>query len=246
MTSKTLHMSHARAGSASPTRKLNGLEFMAGIAHDLKTPLATIATSADLLAEERDNATSDHLIKVIQRQAARLNLMIIELSQQLRDQPNSVELHRTFFDVVELVTATVDDLSPTESPHLLNVQVPPHAVQSYGDPNKLRRVIENLVRNALKYSPENSTVIVRVSADAPGAVLLEVEDEGAGIPEALRSRVFEPFVRLEDRPDQGQGLGLHVVKLLTEAHGGRAWVQSSPLGGARFCVLLPTGSDRAD
>ena len=67
-----------------------------------------------------------------------------------------------------------------------------------------------------------------------------------GIPEALRSRVFEPFVRLEDRPDQGQGLGLHVVKLLTEAHGGRAWVQSSPLGGARFCVLLPTGSDRAD
>jgi two-component system sensor histidine kinase KdpD len=224
-----------------------GLEFVAGIAHDLKTPLATIATSAELLEQDVDGTTSSHLIKVIQRQAERINLMILELSEHVRAQSNDLSLNYQYFDLGDLIDDAVADVRRSVTSHEIALHLPDEPIRIFGDQGKLRRVVDNLLRNASLYSVPASLIMVNATPDPEAnEVLIKVEDEGPGIPAAMRTRIFDPFVRLEDRPDQGQGLGLQIVKLLSEAHGGHAWVEPSPLGGSCFCVALPLLPDRED
>jgi signal transduction histidine kinase len=225
---------HQDSGSAGA----NGLEVIAGIAHDLRSPLATITTSAELLEQEVDSITSSHLINVIQRQVLRLQLMIQDLSEYAGFESGRVLLHPRTVDLAKLVEDTCSDLQEFDSSHNLVFQIPATAVRISADHDKLSRILENLLRNAFKYSPAGTTVMARLRT-LPGEAIIEIEDEGPGVPEAYRERIFDPFVRLENSRNVGQGLGLHVVKLLAEAHGGRVWVESTPTGSARFCVLLP-------
>jgi signal transduction histidine kinase len=227
---------------------LRGLELISGIAHDLKTPLATIATSAELLEQDVDGETSSHLIKVIQRQAERLNLMVAELSEHLRKDSSTMVLHPHFFDLGELLAETANDFRRVETGHELRIELPSEVALISGDYGKIKRIVENLLRNAFIYTPAGKTVILRLTPNFEGSqrFLIEVEDEGPGIPAALRDRVFEAFFRVKDHPDNGQGLGLYMVKLLTEAHNGCAWVEEAPAGGALFRVALPSPENRLD
>ena len=101
-----------------------------------------------------------------------------------------------------------------------------------------QRVITNLVANAVRHAPEGTAVRVRVLQVDRG-VLVVVEDEGDGVPEEWRERVFEPFVRVDDDDDDGLGLGLPLARRLVELHGGRIWIEDGPGGGAAFHVLFP-------
>jgi two-component system phosphate regulon sensor histidine kinase PhoR len=222
-----------------PRSGVSGLEVVAGIAHDLRSPLATITTSAELLEQEVDSITSSHLINVIQRQVQRLQLMIQDLSEYAGFESGRVVLHPGTVDLAKLVEETCADLQEFDSSHNLVFQIPATAVRIRGDHDKLRRVLENLLRNAFKYSPNGTTVIVRLRTVISQEALIEVEDEGPGVPVDMREKIFEPFVRLDNGRNAGQGLGLHVVKLLATAHRGRVWVEAAPSGSARFCVLLP-------
>jgi signal transduction histidine kinase len=111
------------------------------------------------------------------------------------------------------------------------------------DGPKVERIVENLLANAAKYTPEESPIWVRVEAASPG-VLLVVEDCGPGIPPELRERIFEPFRQgpnaQANRP--GVGIGLSLVSSFAEIHGGRAWIEDRPAGGSSFHVLLVNGS----
>jgi two-component system phosphate regulon sensor histidine kinase PhoR len=221
------------------------LAFVAGIAHDLKTPLATIATTAELLEQEIDRTTFTHLIKVIQRQAQRLNLMVGELSDRLRPSPTSFDFDLETFDLTDLVRTTTEDFRCACTTREICLEAPASPMIMWGDLGKARRILENLLRNALTYSPEDTRVIVRLlEVDDAGSrvAMLQVEDEGPGIPESMRERIFDAFVRLNDRPNvghAGQGLGLHIVKTFAQAHKGTAYVEPAPSGGSRFCVRLP-------
>jgi signal transduction histidine kinase len=109
------------------------------------------------------------------------------------------------------------------------------------DEEFLRRLLLNLVENALKYSPSGSRTWIE-ARPAPGSVRLEVRDQGPGIPESMRRRVFEKFVRLHDPGSQarpGSGLGLAFCQLVAEAHQGHIWVEENPPGGSVFVVELP-------
>jgi signal transduction histidine kinase len=111
------------------------------------------------------------------------------------------------------------------------------------DPDALRQILLNLLDNAAKYGPDGQTVVVGTSRDG-AHVRIWVEDEGPGIPEAERARVWEPYIRLErgeEHATGGSGIGLAVVKELVELHGGRAWAEDASHGGARLVVELPAG-----
>jgi signal transduction histidine kinase len=215
------------------------LEYVAGIAHDLKTPLATIATSADLLEKDFDPATYAHLIEIIQRQALRLQTMIRDLSEYLTLESGTLVLHPASVTLTDLVRDTCRDFQEFATTHRLDVKLPASSQLIRADPAYLHRILENLLSNAVKYSPIGSLVLVSLRFDFDSnTAIVEVEDEGPGIQEELREKVFEPFVRME-RDGQGQGLGLHIVKILVEAHGGRVQVERATLGGAKVCVSLP-------
>jgi len=113
-------------------------------------------------------------------------------------------------------------------------------VMAWIDPAKVERIVENLLVNAARHTPDGTPVWLRVTAEADG-VLLCVEDAGPGVPPDLRQTVFEPFRQAtENRPHApGVGVGLALVARFAELHGGRAWVEERPGGGASFKVFLP-------
>jgi signal transduction histidine kinase len=111
----------------------------------------------------------------------------------------------------------------------------------WGDPERLREVLSNLVSNAVKYSPGGGTVWVGGRVDG-GGVTVYVADQGIGIPPEEQSRIFDRFHRVETglhRRTEGTGLGLYLVKAIVEAHGGRVWVESAPGRGSIFMFTLP-------
>jgi signal transduction histidine kinase len=219
-----------------------GIEFAATIAHDMRAPLATIATSAEMLEQELEPTESTHLIAVIQRQAQRLQFMVQDLAEYSNIQAGKLSLHPSVLDLTDAVRDVCSEFQRFQSTHDLVVQLPAAPVYVSADEDKVRRILENLLSNAFKYSPRGTSVLARLSVVANGAkrnAVIEVEDEGSGVPPADRDRVFEPFVRLESRGGLGQGLGLHIVRSLVEAHKGRVWVEDGAATGARFCVALP-------
>jgi signal transduction histidine kinase len=139
-------------------------------------------------------------------------------------------LERT--DLGELVRRVVEDLGGDAI-----VEVQPLTVAV--DAAKVERIVENLVYNAYKHTPPGSSVWVRLEAEDDGAVLV-VEDEGPGIPPELRESIFDPFRRGPDTGAPGTGIGLSLVARFAELHGGRAWVEERPGGGASFRVFLPS------
>ena len=142
-------------------------------------------------------------------------------------------LHPASVNLTDLVRDTCRDFQEFASTHKLDVKLPASSQLIQADPVYLHRILENLLSNAVKYSPTGSLVLASLRFDfESNTAIIEVEDEGPGIREELREKVFEPFVRLGEA-GQGQGLGLHIVKLLVEAHGGSVQVGRATLGGAK-------------
>jgi signal transduction histidine kinase len=128
------------------------------------------------------------------------------------------------------------------SGHRIQVEMPERAIEALVDPDLLRRVLENLLDNALKYAPASTSVVVRAELFG-GQLTLEVLDQGPGIPEHERERIFEPYARLSrddgNKVRQSRGLGLAFCKLAVETHGGRISVRDRIPHGATFMVQIP-------
>ena len=150
-------------------------------------------------------------------------------------------LERRPCDLLGIVRSVVDGQAEGASKKQIGIRLDGSPVVVTGDPGAIEQVVENVVSNAVKFSPHGSTVVVRVALDG-GAGLVDVEDEGPGVTEADRARLFAKFARLSARPTGGEsstGLGLSIVKTLTEAMGGQVSLESPPGRGARFRVRLP-------
>jgi signal transduction histidine kinase len=236
----------SRAGDALPELGVDGrapslnwlgAEQLAGLAHDMRGPLASITTSAELLELEPGGSESAHLIAVIQRQALRLSQMIQDLVECLRSPEEAINLHAESVDLSQLVTEVAAEFQIIARSHSLVTEVERPEVMTRLDVDKVKRILQNLLCNAQQYSPIATTIWLRVSVQENASqAVIQVEDEGPGIPEFAREKIFEPFVRLEK--GCGQGLGLYIVNRLAKAHGGSAWVEAGRIG-ARFCVSLP-------
>jgi signal transduction histidine kinase len=217
-----------------------GLRPVAGLAHDMRSPLATIATSAELFEGQLSHEESAYFLNVIRRQAFRLQQMVQDLAEYL-DVPTGLHLHPEDVDLGELMVGVCRDFQSLRTTHSLRVELPAAAALVRVDGEKVRRIIQNLLNNAFQYSPGGTSVLAKLSVAAThkGFAVIEVEDEGPGIPANARREIFQAFLRLEGSRGVGHGLGLYIVEELVRAHGGEVWVETASSGGARFCVSIP-------
>ena len=218
-------------------------EYLAFVAHDLRTPLNAISLVSRVLELTLldQSAETSRMLKALRRNVqhlAELVRKIIEENVNLETE-SGVRLQRRVLDLWPLVESLIHDLHPvagTDSTQLIN-KVPDDLVV-YADASLLRRVLQNLIANAIKYTPRGEIVIGARELGEDGAIECWVSDNGAGIPEELLAKVFN---KGETDPESasGMGLGLAIVKTFTEAHGGTVAVESEKGFGSTFRFSLP-------
>ena len=215
--------------------------FLSAVSHELRTPLSGVLGYALTLEREDvfralsviEQQEMLHRIAVSARKLERLLTDLLDLDRLTR---GILEPHVRATELDVLVRRVVEqaDLRGRE----VLVQAEPMTVHIDGP--KVERIVENLIANVIKYAPADTRVWIRVHPEGEG-VLIAVEDEGPGIREEMREAIFEPFHRGSDDHSYapGTGIGLSLVARCAELHGGRAWVENRPGGGASFRVLLP-------
>ncbi len=227
------------------TQRLRALDemkntFLEAVSHDLRTPLTSILGSAVTLEQAGMDIPREDAVDLLRRIAAnarKLERLLSDLLDLDRLQRGIVSPQRRRTDVAELVRQAV-----RESDLLAgrDVRMEASDVVANVDAAKVERIVENLLANAARHTPEDSPLWVRVTREGPG-VLIVVEDAGPGVTDDLKQAVFEPFRQGDGgpNPSPGVGVGLSLVARFAELHGGRAWVQDRPGGGASFHVFLP-------
>jgi PAS domain S-box-containing protein len=221
-------------------------DFIAMLSHELRNPLAPIRNSVYILRHAQ--AGSDQAIGaqgVLERQTGHLTRLVDDLLDVTRVARGKVELRRARVDLCQVLLRAADDFRSTmeEQGIAFRVEAPEARVWVDADPTRVLQVVSNLLHNAAKFTQRGGEVALSLcTGDAQAQVC--VRDSGAGIESGLLPRVFEPFVqgdRTLAQTNSGLGLGLALVKGLTELHGGSVRAESAGLGqGARFIVALPT------
>jgi PAS domain S-box-containing protein len=229
------------------TRHLRALDqmkstFLQAVSHELRNPLASvlgIAVTLQRRQRELDSADAADLLNRLSRSARKMDRLLNDLLDLDRLAQPTVSPERELVDLGELVERVVKEASAEllgQRP--LHVDVCPLRLEV--DPPKVERIVENLLANAARHTPPGTPVWVRVEPREQGALLV-VEDAGPGVPAQLRETIFQPF-RQGPRPNShapGLGVGLALVRVFAQLHGGRAWVEDRPGRGASFRVHLP-------
>ena len=219
-------------------------EFLAVLGHELRNPLAPILTAVELM-KRRGDVPSSNERAVIERQARHLVRLVDDLLDVSRIARGKVELRRERIELSHIVERAVETAAPLfeQRRHRLSVEVAREGLAVEGDETRLVQVVLNLLSNAARYTPVGGRVSVTAAAEGD-EVVLRVRDNGVGIADDLRSRIFEMFVQGRqglDRQGGGLGLGLALVRGLVEMHGGSVVARSDGEGrGSEFEVRLPS------
>lgn len=216
--------------------------LLGAVSHDLRTPLASIVASAGSLRQtdvrwtdaEREGFLSD-----IEQEARRLSRIVSNLLDLSRMESGTLHPERSWYDLAALIDDVVGRLRPLTRDHRVEVHVPEDLPPISLDYVEIDQVLSNLLENAARHTRPGTSIVVSASIDG-GQAVVEVADDGAGIPKDDLDRVFEPFFRgPSGGTPRGTGLGLAVARGLVEAHGGRISVRNRPEGGAAFRFTLP-------
>jgi signal transduction histidine kinase len=224
--------------------------FVANVSHELRTPLSQIRLVLDTLKLGRgdDPATRESALKVADREALRLQHLVEGVLRFTRGTRHD-DSPRVTIDAAQEAKAVIDEFAPLAAPHGMTVSLDgASSARVQLQRGALRQVLLNLLDNAMKYGGDGTVVRVEVTALRGSGARLVVDDNGPGVPPAERERIWKPFERggaARTRAAGGSGIGLTIVREIAEEHGGRAWVESAPSGGARFIVELPDDK-RAD
>ncbi|HLQ65107.1 MAG TPA: ATP-binding protein [bacterium] len=220
-------------------------ELLAAIAHELRTPLSIIEGNLEAMLDGVRAPTPD-LIATLHTQSALLSQLITDLRDLSLADARQLSLRRRSVDLAVLCQESVDAMKVWTDERKVSTSVRVEGETTAAvDPDRLRQVVQNLLHNAVRFTPAGGQVTVIVkeeTVDQDRWVTVEVEDDGPGIPAEDLSRIFEPFYRVDpsrSRASGGTGMGLAVVKLLVEVHGGSVRAENRPAGGSRFVVQLP-------
>jgi PAS domain S-box-containing protein len=226
--------------------------FISVISHELKTPVSIIKGYAETLAREDaawDEETLRDGLLVIGEEADRLAKQIGGLLEISRLQADGMRLELSEWALGPLAERVVERFAAQAGAAFsFELRIPDDLPAVYADYERTRAVLENLVSNAVKYSPEGG--IIRVAARVDGqSAIVSVSDQGIGIAPEDQARLFRRFYRVDNRlrrETQGAGLGLFLARLIVEAQGGRIWVESQPGRGSRFSFTLPLATPRLE
>jgi signal transduction histidine kinase len=232
---------HRRDAAESARRNL-----VAAISHDLRTPITSLRLMADAIEDDLVDAdTLARYLATMRTHVTALGAMIDDLFELSRLEAGDLEWSMRKLELGELVQETVAamQVEATAKGVAVAAELQRLPRPARGDPERLQRVLFNLIRNAIHHTPADGSVTVR--AEPAGEwVEVEVADTGGGIAVSERDRVFEPFVRGEAfRPRGGAGLGMAISRAIVEAHGGRIWLADSD-AGTRVRFVIPTGANR--
>lgn len=248
-----------RASRAEALRQAEQMKstLLDAVTHDLRTPLTSIKVSVSALLDEAgggaeatalDAETRREMLEVIDEETDRLDRFVGNLVELARIEAGEMHLRREWVSVADVVGRAADRAGRNARLHRLDVSVSGDLPAIRADGQALAEVVYTLIDNAAKYSPAGTWI--RVSAALAGEqVVVSVEDEGPGVPEPLRERVFDKFFRYAperggDARPPGTGMGLSIARGIVEAHGGRIWISGRPAGsGCVVNIALPVGDE---
>jgi PAS domain S-box-containing protein len=215
--------------------------LVATVSHELRTPLTSIIGYLELIGSDEPLTAEDaRFVDIVRRNAARLQRMVEELLFLSRIDAGGLELDLEEVDVVELAQAALGSADPAAAAGRITLEFEgPAALRTRADPNRLVQVFDNLISNAIKFTPERGSVKLSVGSD-DGTIVATVSDTGCGVPPTEQPRLFERFFRSSATRDvPGTGLGLTIVRAIVESHGGSVVCKSVPGEGTTFTVTLP-------
>jgi PAS domain S-box-containing protein len=221
-------------------------EFVATASHELRTPLAAVFGAIRTLRRddlELDRADEEAFLEMIESETGHLSQIVDQILLAGQLDAGAVEIELGECNPADVASAVIESAS-VHLPDGVSLRLARNGTQRIVcDENKLRQVLTNLIDNAVKYSPDGGRVEVRLAAE-DGECLIQVADEGLGIPSSELERIFEKFYRLDPQQTRGvggSGLGLYICRELVERMNGRIEVDSEPGRGSRFTVALPAG-----
>ena len=216
------------------------LRFLAGIAHDLRTPLNAMKLSTALIDGENLQADQRETLQTMDRQIAQLDRQVGDLLDTTRIESGDLELRLSDQNMARLVESAAGVFRGMSPRHTIQVTTPPEPIIYPCDPTRIGQVLNNLLSNAIKYSPSGGEINVANTA-ADSELEISVSDQGIGISADDLDHVFEPFRRTAATREAipGVGLGLSVARRIAEAHGGAIKIRSVPAAGSTFTLWLP-------
>ncbi|WP_332813890.1 hybrid sensor histidine kinase/response regulator [Ramlibacter sp.] len=220
-------------------------EFLATLAHELRNPMAPIRNGLAILrVPGLEPGTRGRMLELMERQVQHMVRLVDDLLEVSRITRGKIELRREVVELRSVVRASLEGQQPQfhAAQHEVRVDLPPQPVLVDADPTRMAQVVDNLLNNACKYTPDGGRVRIGLHVEGDQAVLA-VQDNGTGIPADMLDRVFDLFTQIDrtlGRAKGGLGIGLALVQQLVRMHGGTVQAQSEGIGaGARFTVRLP-------
>ncbi|TMW72030.1 cell wall metabolism sensor histidine kinase WalK [Alteribacter natronophilus] len=219
-------------------------EFVANVSHELRTPLTSMKSYLEALADGAlDTDVAPRFIKVTQTETERMIRLVNDLLQLSKMDSKDYQMTMNSMNLTSFVDQVIDrfEMSTKNQAITFKRKIPDEPLFVYGDRDKLTQLLDNIVSNAVKYSPQGGTITCNIKEEK-GRVIISVQDEGVGIPKDSIPHVFDRFYRVDKartRSLGGTGLGLAIAREIIEAHGGNIWVSSDWGKGTKMSFSLP-------
>jgi two-component system phosphate regulon sensor histidine kinase PhoR len=220
-------------------------DFVANASHELKTPITARRGLSESVIDDEDidQETVLHFMKRIHSQSIRLSQLVGDLLTLSRLEDDHESERFTIINMNKLVKSSVKSIESAieEKKQKLNIDIAEEKIDVYGDRENLSQLVDNLIDNAIKYTPEKGEISIKLGVDNENLVL-QVSDTGIGVSPQFQQRIFERFYRVDKARSKslgGTGLGLSIVKNIAEKHGGIVSIESQPSKGSTFSYFMP-------
>jgi two-component system sensor histidine kinase CpxA len=220
--------------------------FIVDVSHEIKSPFARLSLAAALARRAASPVAADQFDR-LEREIETASSLVRDLQVLSSLQDGGPLPRREMLDLAALLAAAIDNVAFEWKghPHGIKLTAPAEPVSTLGDPAVLQRAVENVLQNALFYTPEGTEVAVKVTRRG-GSAHIEVRDHGPGVPEAALPHLFDPFYRVDEsrtRNTGGIGIGLPIVQRAVALHGGTATAANADPSGLRICIDLPLAAE---
>lgn len=223
--------------------------FLSSMSHDLRTPIATISGSAELLLSPIGELAADKkqdLLRTIYSQSDRLSRIVNNLLDLTKYESGNLKINSQSYYLQELIGATISHIKSKLNGLNIVIEIPKNLPMVYVDGILVEQLLQNLLENAASFSPKDATITIR-AIHINGEIQVSILDQGCGIADGYETKIFDKFYTMQqlDRP-KGAGLGLAICQAIVKAHGGRIWAENNPEGGANFSFMLPCVSGKGN